>query len=522
MNKAGIKSGTTSTSQLQKKQIQGLKRQLELLSQFIVRLSKHYEGVSPHLDVELQNLRSHLARQSNISMAEVTISKLTGLLMESVDDFRKHSSKAINALERAVRQLQTRESLNDDIKQEATSFLLSLKGDSVSLFASLPHFETALDIYNRALDNMALKRMAQQKTNADSVRLTISDKLHEEITEELRELIGQLSLTNKNDKQLKEVKDLLIRGIDHEELLRCCLIILKAIIRDVVKERKHAEKFVSGLHKSLSKVNDTVGKSIDDAEVHYQKKLDANSSLREQITGIEQAVDTSKDLNELKEKASQYVARMSESLSDREQADSDEQKVLLTLLTEMQTQLTALEKETSEYKNRLLEQQFHTHHDALTQVPNRTAYNERMDLEYRRWKRHGNALCLALIDVDHFKKINDNYGHAGGDKTLQVIAQNINRCLRATDFLARWGGEEFIILFPETSFDDLHKPLEAIRRQVERIPFKFKEKKVTITVSIGASIFNEGDTVEAVFERADRALYEAKNSGRNRIIVKQA
>ena len=172
-------------------------------------------------------------------------------------------------------------------------------------------------------------------------------------------------------------------------------------------------------------------------------------------------------------------------------------------------------------KHRLIEQKFHNHHDALTKVPNRAAYNERMEIEYRRWKRHGSSLCLAVLDVDHFKNINDNYGHAAGDKTLQVIAQNINRCLRATDFLSRWGGEEFVILFPQIPEKDLTKPLETIRRQIERIPFKFKDVKVTITVSIGASYFKMDDKIETVFDRADKALYEAKSTGRNRCIINQ-
>lgn len=522
MNKIGVtgKTRTTSSVQIKKKQLQGLKHQIEQLGQFVIRLSKHYEGVTPTLDKELQVLRSHLGGNANFSLAEVSMGKLTGLIMQNSDSIRKQNSKTLGVLESAIKQLQREDTVAEDVKGEAAKFLNSLQSDNSSLFSTLPHFETALSIYKRALKNVSALKRERARPSPSEETLEINARLHEEISHELRELIDQLSLTRKKDKQLREVKSQLVKGLDHDALLECCLVIIKAIIRDVVTERKHAEKFVTGLHKSLSTVNANVGQTIEDTEEQYQLKASANEHLREHLVNMENAVETSTDLAQLKAQASEYLAKMSASLGDREKADKGEQMILMNLLNEMKTQLTNLEQETADYKHRLIEQKYHSHHDPLTQVPNRTAYNERVEMEFRRWKRHKGDLCMAVIDVDHFKSINDNYGHAGGDKTLQVIAQNISRCLRSTDFLARWGGEEFVVLFPETSLGELNKPLEAIRRQVEKIPFKFKEKKVTITVSIGASSFAEGDSIETVFERADSGLYEAKNAGRNRCIIK--
>lgn len=520
-NQASKFEGKKSDPQLQKKLLKTLKLQTEQLSQFIVRLSKHYEGVSPELDKELQKLRSHLGGQANFSLAEISIGKLTGLIMQNSDSLKKQSNKTISILENAVKQLQSRDNLPDDIKGEATQFLVNLQNNSSGIYSSLPQFEQVLDIYRLALDNQALFKKASIKPLENKENLSVSAQLHAEITEELRELIGQLSLSNKKDKQLAEVKAQLTKGLDHEALLECCLIIIKAIIRDVIKERNNAEKFVSGLHKSLSSVTSAVDKSIDESQNQFQLKMSASELMRGHIETIGHAVDKSQDLAELKKQAAKILGKLSESLEGREQAEKDEQLILMNLLSEMKNQLTSLEKETSEFKHRLIEQKYQSHHDPLTQIPNRTAYNERADLEFRRWKRHKNSLCIAVIDVDHFKKINDSYGHPAGDKTLQVIAQNIHRCLRSTDFLARWGGEEFVALFPQTSLEELKKPLETIRSQVERIPFKFKEKRVSITVSIGATMLLESDDINTAFERADKALYEAKNAGRNQCIAVQ-
>ena len=204
----------------------------------------------------------------------------------------------------------------------------------------------------------------------------------------------------------------------------------------------------------------------------------------------------------------------------RDNADHQEQLNLINLLNDMQSQLNKLEQQAATYKSHLSEQNAQSRTDTLTQVANRLAYSERVEIEFARWQRYNHPLSIALIDIDLFKSINDNYGHTAGDKTLQVIAQHIQSNLRDTDFLARWGGEEFVLLLPQTSSSDLSQPLENIREKIARIPFKFKNKHVSISVSIGATQFSSKDTIESAFERADQALYQAKNEGRNRCIIK--
>ena len=143
-----------------------------------------------------------------------------------------------------------------------------------------------------------------------------------------------------------------------------------------------------------------------------------------------------------------------------------------------------------------------------------------MDIEFKRWTRYGYQLCLAVVDIDFFKRINDSYGHSAGDKTLKVIATALKKSLRTTDFIARFGGEEFVILMPETKLGDMEVPLNKIRSIIKKIPFKFKGKDVTITISIGVTEFKEKDNSLQAFDRADAALYEAKNSGRDKVILR--
>ncbi|GGD66985.1 GGDEF domain-containing protein [Lacimicrobium alkaliphilum] len=508
------------TNQNQQKVLRSFKHQIDTLSQFILRLSKFYEGAVPALDKELQTLRGHLGGKINFTLAEVSVGKLTALLMENSDQVRLQNQKSHNLIENAIQSLQENNGLPEALKEDAQAFLRQVRQSQASVFTSLPHFEKALELFQKALINFQARK-AEPPPGESLPLQNATLVLHKEITDELRELVSQLTTSAKEDPQLKKVRDQLAKGLDHEQLLECCLIIIRTILREVIHERKHAERFVSSLHSTLDKVSQSVTHSIEKSESTFQLKTDNTAQLKQQVLNIEVAIDEAENIKLLRKQAGEYLAKIAATIDTREKADQDEQRVLMKLLNEMRDQLSHLEQETSEYKQRLLQQKYRSHHDELTQIPNRSAYNDRIELEYRRWRRYGTELSMALVDVDHFKTINDNYGHAAGDKTLQVIAQQMSKCLRSTDFLARWGGEEFVLLFPQTSEGELEAALEKVRLQIAKIPFRFKQQSVKITVSIGAASFIEGDDVHRVFERADRALYTAKTQGRNRSVIDQ-
>lgn len=157
--------------------------------------------------------------------------------------------------------------------------------------------------------------------------------------------------------------------------------------------------------------------------------------------------------------------------------------------------------------------------DGLTGVPNRAAYDERVAAELLAWKRDQRPRSIAAFDVDHFKHINDQYGHTAGDKVLQVLAKQLGRRLRDNDFLARYGGEEFVMLLDDVTPSRALAVTDKLRQTVEKLGFHFRQMPVSITVSCGVTGFRDNDTPQSLFERADQALYQAKNSGRNRCCI---
>ena len=159
-------------------------------------------------------------------------------------------------------------------------------------------------------------------------------------------------------------------------------------------------------------------------------------------------------------------------------------------------------------------------HDDLTGLLNRRAMLDRMQLEQRRSLRSGSPLLIAQLDIDHFKAVNDTHGHAAGDLVLQSFADTVRRNVRDTDVLARWGGEEFVLLLCDTPAADAVALMERLRQAVQamQVPVPQGDGPITVTVSIGLARHTPADPLAGTLERADQALYAAKAGGRNRVV----
>lgn len=153
--------------------------------------------------------------------------------------------------------------------------------------------------------------------------------------------------------------------------------------------------------------------------------------------------------------------------------------------------------------------------DPLTGVNNRSAMNSTIIRETELARRHDTPLSLIELDIDHFKKINDNYGHACGDQILKSVTEVINNCIRSSDILFRSGGEEFVLVLSNTKKKGALLLAERIRAKIEEYDFQYDEKNISVTVSLGIACYEKGDNSELLFEKADTALYTAKSGGRN-------
>jgi diguanylate cyclase len=157
--------------------------------------------------------------------------------------------------------------------------------------------------------------------------------------------------------------------------------------------------------------------------------------------------------------------------------------------------------------------------DPLTNVLNRSAYNLKMVQLTHEFKRYNEEWALLMLDIDRFKKFNDDFGHKLGDKVLKSVAGTVSDSIRASDQIFRYGGEEFIVILGRINAKTATQLAEKICRQVEKDYFVDGDKKFQVTISMGGAIIRKDDTEMSLFERADKAMYRAKNNGRNQVVM---
>ncbi len=156
--------------------------------------------------------------------------------------------------------------------------------------------------------------------------------------------------------------------------------------------------------------------------------------------------------------------------------------------------------------------------DELTQLSNRREMLSRLNAEFYRYQRHGHHFSVMLIDIDHFKHINDQYGHDAGDVVLKQFAEQLTAHSRQLDLAARWGGEEFLVLLPETSLVQALSIAERLRAKIEATEFNFQNLVIPVRISAGVCSISQFESTEGLLRQTDMNLYEAKMKGRNRII----
>ncbi|MBS0437148.1 MAG: diguanylate cyclase [Proteobacteria bacterium] len=204
----------------------------------------------------------------------------------------------------------------------------------------------------------------------------------------------------------------------------------------------------------------------------------------------------------------------------------EETRTVQALVQQTQTRLQEEHARASELNSRVVELEGELKRlssevstDQLTQIANRRGLLQAFEGERSRVEREGAALAVGLLDIDNFKRLNDELGHAAGDEALRSLAAVVSKTLRPTDMVARYGGEEFVVLLPATPVDEGQQILTRLQRSLSGGLFMHENKQVFVTFSAGVTAYRAGESIEAALERADQALYEAKRTGKNRTCI---
>lgn len=339
------------------------------------------------------------------------------------------------------------------------------------------------------------------------------------VNEVLVRLLERLDIPAELTAEVEAVKAMLLRTLPAEELEQVIVAIAELIAEmrsRMQSEKAELENFLKQLTTRLQEIDIGFQSNVETQRESFRDGRALDDAVKQQVAGIEESVQQAEELDALKSLVQQRVDAIRNHMQEFRQAEERRLQQAEQQVAELTKKLTTVQGESDKLRERLQNERNQAMVDPLTGIPNRLAYNERMQQEFARWQRYGSPLSIAVWDVDKFKSVNDTYGHQAGDKVLSVIGKVLNKQCRDTDFVARFGGEEFVLLLPETGLDNALVAAEHLRKAVEATEFHFRGKRVPITISCGISAFGQGDTPEVVFERADKALYEAKHGGRNR------
>lgn len=268
---------------------------------------------------------------------------------------------------------------------------------------------------------------------------------------------------------------------------------------NLVETQRHLRQMLAGFVDQLARFSESTGAYHDRIGSCAQRIAEVND-----ISAIGPLLDE--------------VMQETRSMQDEAQRSRDE-----LIATREQARLA--EERIAKLQEELDEASRQMRHDQLTGTLNRRGLEEVFEKEAARAQRRGSTLSIGLLDIDHFKKLNDTLGHHAGDAALVHLANVVRKHLRPQDVLARFGGEEFLILLPETETDDAYRALIRLQRELTREFFMADQQKIVITFSAGVTPLGAGESFDAAMKRADAAMYQAKQAGRNRVMqapLKQA
>lgn len=295
-----------------------------------------------------------------------------------------------------------------------------------------------------------------------------------------------------------------------------------AVVRDII-DQPLSQRGLDDAERRLKEVifkQSQLKQSLQESKAYLQRMLagfvdhladfaDATSDYHDKIEACAGRISSARDITELGSVLTDVMREM-EAIQENAQKSRDDLRSTQSKVQESEARIRELENELASTSKLV-------RYDQLTGVLNRRGLEEMYEKESARATRHESPLCVGLLDIDNFKKLNDSLGHHAGDQALIHLAGVCREALRPQDTVARYGGEEFILLLPDASLDEAAQVLTRLQRELTKRFFMHDNDKVLITFSAGVTQLRPDDNQTSVIKRADEAMYQAKQSGKNRV-----
>jgi diguanylate cyclase len=499
-----------------------LKSQSSLLIKFIEKLSLVCEGMDITLDNKLSKLRLLLKKSAALPEIQSHIASTSLLLQQQSQVNATNLNLLHERFHIAGLALQKINGLPADLRRKLRSLITESKDPKDAVVQYVPLLSQLLEFYDMALSAKNKATVPTEgilnQSNSTLKTVALSDTADLKYIERFEKIITGLAVSDNHAKDIAIIKSQLNKDISNNKLLHNLLTVFDVIIEDLNDERNTAKIFLSTLSETLTTVQSAVKTAVTSCKATQSQHSLLNEQLQKQIVDMANGLDKATSLADIKVDINAKLRVIAGTLEKKTTFEREQQESLHSQLSSMTEKVELLEKQSQRFEKRIQEQQARSLQDALTQLNNRAAFDEYFAKEIVRYHNKKFELAIVVMDLDNFKRINDTYGHTAGDKTLQVISSTLKKHIGNEAFIARYGGEEFVLIFSGFNQEKLIDRLNILRLQVAKLPFKFKNTKVSITMSMGASHIRQDDNVHMAFERADGALYQAKEKGKNTVV----
>jgi diguanylate cyclase len=450
-------------------------------------------------------------------------------------DWRKKYLDSLKSLESEEQRFRTMEAT---LKRIAGRLCIASLGQSSQLDTELKKLQTSLrgEVTSEQLDGFmpaitaAINALDDHAPPAAAVPTqaaqTTSQNGPAVVDDRVRATLATMLAELKRDAELSkqaEALDAKLNTALTSDTLPDVLTPLSELVGQRIQRIEYAKREIEALLNQMVGKLDEIGQFISHNAHNQSQTLVSNESLNSHLTGemraMVESVESSQDLQQIRTQVRTRLDTIGKHLHEFRDRETSRVQVMQQRNEQMRSRMAELEAEAMRLQDQLKDEQRLATIDVLTKVPNRLAYDKRIEEELQRWQRFAQPTCIAAWDIDLFKKINDSYGHRAGDRVLLTVARCLAGRIRATDFLARYGGEEFVTILPGIQLSDAMKLIEGMRSAVSELRFHFADNVVSVTISCGVTPFQKGDTAGNAFERADKALYQAKDKGRNQVVT---
>jgi diguanylate cyclase (GGDEF)-like protein len=496
------------------------KTQSSMLIEFINKLSQVSKGMDIKLDNRLAQLRGLLTTSAPIADIECKINEISKLLQNHTVTNAQNITQLHKQFNDAGLNLQKINGLPNELRRKLRGLLTQTQSTKESLTQYTPLISQLLEFYTIALRGKtdSVTTTGQTERAIDNTSQDNSSTVNNVLIKQLSSCLNKLHLSAQYTQDLLTIHKKLLKDTSNDDVLQHFIEIFDVIVADLQRERNSATNFLTSLNETLAIVQNAVSKTLSTCEKAQHTNDLINIKLQKQLLDMTGSVEKAMSLDQVKVDINSKLASIALTLEKKTIFEQQNQQALSNQLKDMAAKVKKLEEQSQEFEVKLAEQQRKSMFDALTKLSNRAAFDEYFTQSMVRFHHNPFDLALAVIDVDDFKQINDSYGHTAGDKTLQVIANTIRKKVSKDAFVARYGGEEFVLIYSKHKKSELINELNSINKSIAHLPFQFKNNKVSITLSIGATHITSEDNIHTAFERADEAMYKAKEKGKNQVV----